>query len=156
GVLRGRGREQLAPAGELGAGLLGRVVVDQLDVARGLVVRVELRVVALTLERVGQHVPRRPDARHLVAVRLQLRVADALLLARAPEVGDTLAVRLAELFAGGVGLDAQLLVVVVGHDWRRSFSSSTRPSIGTRSCDMESRSRMVTARSSRVSKSTVT
>src|SRR6476620_1761635 len=43
--------------------------------------RVELRVVALALERVGQHVPRGADARDLVAVRLQLRFGDALLLA---------------------------------------------------------------------------
>ena len=119
--------------------------------------RGELRVVALALERIGQHVPRRAHPCDLVAVRLQLRLGDALALARRLEIARR---------AGGARRGS-----------RRAMAPGSTPSSRSscRSCcrnrSLSSASRLVDrdpvlrhrvavadrdARSSRVSKSTVT
>src|SRR4029079_13925884 len=91
-------------------------------------------------------------------IALQLRVADALLLACRLQRGDALLVGGFQLVAGRLRGDPQFVVVrVVGHDCpNRSCSSASSVSSGTRSCFIVSRSRIVTALSSRVSKSMVT
>ena len=135
------------------------VVVDELDLAR-FTARSSTNhgVVALALERIGEHVPRRaPHARDLVAVGLQLRLGDALLPAGGLEVGHALpgghrGSRLGWHRARRPGPRSTCR----SHEIESAFNSASNPSIGTRSCFIVSRSRIVTARSSSVSKSIVT
>ena len=116
-------------------------------------------VVALALERVAQHVPRRLS--RAVSARSASRLRRNARSRRAPSASSTRSrYAAADLVLRRAGLDAEHLVVVVTsahrHDASRSWRSASSLSIGTRSWLIESRSRTVTARSSRVSKSTVT
>src|SRR6266542_3585537 len=111
-------------------------------------------VIALALEGIGQHLPRGAEARRLGAGAVAGLIGPSLLHLGA-QVLEPFSVRGADLFLRRVRLDAQQLVMGLGHG-RRSSRWATSLSIGTRSWVIESRSRTVTARSSRVSKSTVT
>ena len=105
-------------------------------------------VVATALVRVGEHVPR----------LVELGGVGLAGVARGVEPVLADAVRTADVVDRRVRVDTEQRVVVVHQQAtpRRSRSSPTRRSSGTRSCAIESRSRTVTARSSSVSKSIVT
>ncbi len=122
-------------------------------------------VVPGALHRVGEHLPRVADPSFLGARRGDLGSLGTL---RGLGVGDfglclgePISVRVADLVLRRVGVDTKRVVValglvVVAHSGTRSPRKATSSSMATRSWFIVSRSRTVTAWSSRVSKSMVT